>query len=368
MPAEPGASPPLALSFTLRDAERVAVRRYLGRWRWRTAAVTGACVAGVAALVALDGVHNPWIRGLAAGGGVVAGLGAAWRLPALQVRRVGAASAERLTLGPTGIVHEVGEVRSDVPWSAVTAIVDLAEGWLLTFSAGQGLLVPRRVAPAGFGARAEAWRAGDERPSGPVDPPEGHRTLTATYHATEADYLAFARRLARRRRPVWAMPAGAFVVLVVALAADRGLDPVALVALALWAGALVASGAAQRVLGRWLAPGQVRRALRRDPQRLPSGPVAVGLGPLGGWLHHAGGETRFAWQEVLSIHADDAALVVLFGDDVGLVLPARAFPDAEAMSDAARAMAIWRDAGTNDAAPKRDRGVVPGPFAPPDPD
>jgi hypothetical protein len=288
-----------------------------------------------------------------------------WRLPALQVRRVGPAAPETLVVGPEGLVHEVGGVRSDLPWSAVQSVHDLGVGWVLQLSAGQGLLVPRRAAPAGFGARAEAWRRGGAVAPA-AQPPEGYADLLASYVATEVDYLAFARRLAQRRRPVWAMPVGAFVVLAGALLADRGLDVVGLVALTVWAGALVVSGVVQRLLGRWLAPGQVRRALLRDPARLPSGSVTVGLGPRGGWLHHAGGETRFTWEEVRSVHADDAALVVLFGDDVGLVLPARAFKEG-AMAEAARAIEDWRVTRPAGLQPRRDQGVVPGPFAPPDP-
>jgi hypothetical protein len=297
-------------------------------------------------------------------------VGAAWRLPALQVRRVGPALEEVLHLDPEGLRHEVGQVRSELPWSAVRGVVELPVGWLLRLGASEGILVPRRVASPDFLPRVESWRRGGPPPA-VATVPSGHDAVVVSYRATEADYLAFTRRVAERRRPVWAMPVGAFVVLAVAMAADRGLDPVPLLALAVWAGALVVSGAAQRLLGRFTARWQVRRALRRDPARLPAGPVTVGLGPAGGYLHHEGGVQRVAWGEVRSVDVDDAAIVVLFGDEVGLVLPVRAFPDPGAMHRAGRAIDGWRAAvekATPAPVPRRDPGAIPGPFAPPDPD
>ena len=360
---------PVQLTFTLSDAERVAVRRYLGRWRWRTAAVTAACVGGVGALVAVDELDTIWVSILAVFGGAAAMVGAAWRLPALQVRRVGPPQSESLHVDAQGLRHEVGQLRSELPWSAVRGVVELPAGWLLRFGASEGILVPHRVAPPGFSPRIESWRTGGP-PAASATVPDGFDAVVVSYRATEADYLAFTRRLAQRRRPVWAMPVGAFVVLAVALAADRGLDPVALLALAVWAGALVVSGAAQRVLGRFTARWQVRRALRRDPERLPAGPVTVGLGPEGGYLHHGGGTQRVAWSDVRSVDVDDDAIVVLFGDEVGLVLPARAFPNG-ALGPAARRIGGWREAMervTPAPVPRRDPGAIPGPFAPPDPD
>ncbi len=360
----------IELQFTLSDPERVAVRRYLGRWRWRSAAFTAACVGGVGALIAVEEIGQAWVSGLAVVGGIATMVGAAWRLPALQVRRVGPAMEEALRLESTGLTHEVGEVRSELPWSAVRGVVELPVGWLLRLGASEGILVPRRVAPVDLVPQIESWRRGGPPPS-VASVPEGHGAIVISYRATEADYLSFTRRVAERRRPVWAMPVGAFMVLAVAMAADRGLDPVPLVALALWAGALVVSGAAQRMLGRFTARWHVRRALRRDPERLPSGPVTVGLGRSGGYLHHAGGSQRVAWGEVCSVDVDDEAIVILFGDEVGLVLPVRAFPSGEAMVRAAASIAGWRKAeekATPAPVPRRDPGAIPGPFAPPDPD
>ena len=359
----------IELSFTLTDAERVAVRRYLGRWRWRTAAFTAACVGGVGALVAVDELHTAWISVIAVFGGVAAMVGAAWRLPALQLRRVGPPLPEALHLGADGLRHEVGLVRSELPWGAVRGVVELPVGWLLRLGVSEGILVPHRVAPPDLVPRVESWRTGGP-PAAAAAMPEGFDEVVVSYRATEEDYLAFTRRVAQRRRPVWAMPVGAFVVLAVALAADRGLDPVALLALAVWAGALVVSGAAQRLLGRFTARWQVRRALRRDPDRLPSGPVTVGLGPRGGYLHHAGGTQRVAWSEVRSVDVDDDAIVVLFGEEVGLVLPTRAFGEGQ-LDAAARKIGGWREVVermTPAPVPRRDPGTIPGPFAPPDPD
>ncbi len=358
------------LAFTPTDAERVAVRRYLGRWRWRSAAVTAACVGGVGALVAVDELQDPLVSAVAVFGGAATLVGAAWRLPALQVRRVGPPLEEVLRVDAAGLDHRVGQVRSALPWSAVRGVVELPEGWLLRLGASEGILIPRRAASPALGVQLESWRRGGG-PQAPARVPVGFDAIVVSYRATEADYLAFVRRLALRRRPVWAMPVGAFVVLSVALAADRGLDPVALVALALWAGALVVSGGAQRLLGQFTARWQVRRALARDPSRLPAGPVTVGLGPAGGYLHHEGAAQRFAWTDVRSVDVDEVAIVVFFGDEVGLVLPVRAFADGDALAAAARAIEGWRTAmetATPAPVPRRDPGAIPGPFAPPDPE
>ena len=121
---------------------------------------------------------------------------------------------------------------------------------------------------------------------------------------------------------------------------------------------------------KFTARWQVRRALQRDPSRLPSGPVTIGLGPAGAAVHHARGAQRVAWREVCSVDVDEDAIVVLFGDELGLVLPARGFAPG-ALSRVAQQIGAWREAAhacTPAPARRRDPGALPGPFAPPDPE
>jgi len=349
-------------------AERVAARRYLLRWRWRGAGLLAITVAVAAVLAATDDVA-PWLWPSVFLLVASSLLWMVWRAPAVQVQREGPAPEVQLSAGPEGLRHREGEREAQLPWRAVAGLVDRPEGTFLHLASGGAVFVPARVRPSGYAAQLAAWRAGGAPSDAPAaTAPAGRDRYVVRFRATSADYAAYVLRVESRRQPVW-WPVAAGALVVVAAAADRGLDVVTLAAVSLWTGALVVSGAARRALARWMVPMQVARALRRHPERLPTGPVAVGLGPDGGWVASDGSVGRFAWPDVRAVEEVEGALVLQFGGELGLVLPARVLAAVEGSAELVADVRRWREAAGTGPRPPGDRGVVPdetpSPFAPP---
>ena len=289
-----------------------------------------------------------------------------WRAPAVQVRRMGPPASVRLRAGPAGLEHQVGERLAVWSWDAVLRVVDRPEGVYVMLASGASVFVPARQRRPGLGARLEAWRLGGQPASTSLpSAPEGHDELSLRYRATRADYAAYLLAVEARRRTVW-WGVGAGALIVAAAWADRGLDLLTLGAVTLWSLALATSGAARRALRRWTVPWQVARALRDHPERLPSGPVVVGLGASGGWLHSAVGEGRFPWPEVRAVDRTDDAVVLFFGEELGMVLPARALPDGVDLDELVARIAQWRAGEPAAVSPRGEAPEeVPSPFAPP---
>ena len=113
----------------------------------------------------------------------------------------------------------------------------------------------------------------------------------------------------------------------------------------------------------------MRRALAAAPDRLPEGPVRVGLGPDGGWLQTDAGMGRFDWQDVRHVDQTPSAVVLLFGEELGTVLPLRALPAEMGLDGLMSAVAAWRADGSSQAPPPASAVAlpdeVPSPFAPP---
>jgi hypothetical protein len=297
-------------------------------------------------------------------GSVALGYGV-WRAPRVAAERAAPAAEESLTVQRDGLVHEVGTLRIEAPWGAVRGIDDHPEGVHVALSGGRFLFVPRRVVPAGFTGQLESLRKGGRPTLVPQEVPEGFDTCVLRFRATMEDYIAFARRL-DRRRSVAAAPYAAGALLVGALLADRGVDALTLVAVAVWTALLALSSSLRRALRRWVVPAQVRRQVQADPDRLPRGAVSVGLGPAGGWLRAPEGESRFGWEEVAHVDVDDDALVLLFGQELGTVLPVRAFGSPEEMARVCVAIEGWRRAaGRGERQVPRGKADASTPWAPP---
>lgn len=343
-------------------AEVVAADRYLDRWRWRGGVLAAAAVALAFAGALVDDLGaGAWLVAPVAFAVVAWGV---WRAPAVAARRAGPPPEQRLLLSPEALVHEQAGVRTRVRWSAV-APVRRPEGLYLRQDRAV-IFVPERVLPAGLATRVSAFREGGPPAAPTSPPPEGYDGLVVAYRATAEDYQAFARRV-EGRGGLALMPYAAGALLVGSVIADRGLDPLALVAVLGWTLLLVLSGVAQQALRRWRRPWRVARRLEADPERLPRGPVTVGLGPEGGWVDSPRGVWVFAWAEVRHVDADAHAVVLLFGEELGTVLPARAL-EGRPLEDVVAAIERWRrEAPTRGT--RAARGQVPDPaphpFAPP---
>ena len=355
----------MSLSWSPTASEVAAAARHRQRWRWRAARVVAVGVSVAWGLSLVDDLG--WLGGLGAVAvGGTALLYGVWRAPRVAAERQAPWPIEALTVAAEGVVHQTGGLRVEVPWPGVGAPEARPEGLYLALPGGRSVFVPRRVLPEALATQVAAWKAGGRPRVAAAGAPYGCDVHVVRFRATFDDYVAFARRL-DARRGLSAGPYAAGALLIGALLADRGLDLLTLIAVVSWTLLLALSGGLRRGTRRWVVPLQVRRQLARDPERLPRGAVTAGLGPEGGWLASDGGESRFAWHEVRHVDADDVAIVLLYGDELGTVLPVRAFGSAEAMAAVRLDIERWRrGAIPPSVTPRGQAPPAPPPvFAPP---
>ena len=312
-----------------------------------------------------------------------------WWIPRLRVRRARAAGAltdeqVRIRFDDAGMHIERSDPsrgwRSRIVWSAVERIVPRNRHIYLHMSDVQAVSVPRRAigdraAQAAFVAQVRGWQAADTDDVVPEHPEPGRDERVLHYRLVTDDYVLFSRVAQAeqlRRRPAALATMGVLTAAVLLVSAEpwrAGLDSRVLSLMVLFSVALVAIGLAPLWYPRWFIPWGVRRTLRRSPGRMPSGPVVLGVGPDGGWLRSNRGVSRFGWTELSRVHSDADLVLLMFGDQVGVIVPGRAFRPATEQDAFVADVERWQAAIRPPApsAPVRSRPPVgiANPFEPP---
>lgn len=197
------------------------------------------------------------------------------------------------------------------------------------------------------------------------------------YELHDADYLRFQQVIQaeqRRRRPLRLALMAALTGGVLLASAEpwrtAELD-VGMVALAgLFSLALVAVGLAALWMPPRAAHWLVRRVRSRAPLRMPSGPVTLGLGPEGGWVSSGAGVSEFGWRELNRVHSDADLVVLLFSDQVGVIVPSHGFDPPHDQDAVVADIERWQFRSRNSPPsgpqpPARTEAAVGNPFEPP---
>lgn len=365
---------------------------HVAAWRHLRGSVLqiGASVVLAAGLCfwLLPGDPSLWSGGVALAFGLVVGGVLAWRLPHHWIgreRQEGLLLEERVdaVIDRQGIEVVRGSWRSQVAWSGVERIVARGQHVFVHLSDAQAIAIPRRCLgdgadQAAFVARLCGWRGQGEGEVSLPEPDPGRDHLVLRFRLVEDDYVVFSRAShATRldRRPLgWALM-GLLTGGVLVTSAEPWRGPVdggLLALMVLFAGLLTAMGLAPLWVPRLLTPWLVRRGLRRHPGRMPSGQIVLGVGPAGGWLGTRRGVSRFGWREVRRVHSDADQVLVLFSDQLAVIVPARVFEPASAQDAFVARIQQWRSAQpwreARPAAPvaaAQPPTAVPDPFAPP---
>ncbi len=334
------------LSWVPSEAEFIAERIHLRRTRRLGVWIGSVAIAALLPVVVIgtDGGSSLWVAAASA----VLGLGvgwAGWQLPRARVRRGMTDTRERYDTDPVELIAEAsGLVRRSEhrqahwAWSAVERVVVSADHVFFELSDVQAVTVPRdalREAAGDAGdeasvlAQLRAWHRGDQPLTLAATPAPGCDAWVLRVQLHPEDWVLAVRKVQRRRlgsRPLL-LAIGMLLPLVLIAAEEPwrgGLDPVPVALMLAFGAAFVALGA----IGWWvpaLVPWRVRRGLRRHPQRMPVGEVVFGAGPQGGSLHTSRGTSRFGWGQLADLVNDADGVLLVFHDELGLPLPARAF-------------------------------------------
>ncbi|HHO53691.1 MAG TPA: YcxB family protein [Deltaproteobacteria bacterium] len=361
---------PIELSWVPTEADQVAAWRHLhgsGLPLGAGVLTTGLC------FLLLPGGSSLAGGSLAVGIGLLVGMILIRRLPHLRIQRqrlegLLVEDGVRVSLDPDGIEARLGGRRSQVPWSGIGRIVARSQHVFIHLSDVQALAIPRRIlgdgaSQASFIAQVQTWRERGRGVSPPPEPEPGRDQQVLRFRLVEDDYVLFSRAIQATRldrsAPGWALM-GLLVGGTLVASAEPWRGPVdeGLLALMIaFSGLLTAMGLAPLWVPRLLTPWLVRHRLQRHPGRLPSGEIVLGVGPIGGWLGTQLGVSRFGWGEVRRVHSDADQVLVMFSEQLAVIVPARAFQPASAQDDLVEQIQRWRGQGLVQPG---ERGVGPG--------
>ncbi|MEZ4236275.1 MAG: hypothetical protein R3F59_08965 [Myxococcota bacterium] len=355
-------APRLALRWVPSERDRLAeVDHVDGRRRpWR-AGLVGALALAVGAVIvrALPGGGFVAVAVLAAG--VAVATVAAWRFPIVRSRRAGGrAGPVEVTLGgegaPAMTVFRGGLEQRLAPGAVERLVVDV-DHVFLHLAEAQIVTIPCRALGAERGGLDRFVRTVDgfRRSRADLDdaPEPGRAAWSLRYDLRRVGVSGAGRHGGDLER-----------LLLSALAVGigvAGLGPWLLSA----SPRAAAQGLELLVVGGAALAG-LTAAVLWERRRGPEGPVALAVGPDGGWMRSRAGSIRFGWDKVLGVEAAQRLVVLRFADRV-LPVPEGAFAhEPEQQRFVGDVRGWWRAARRK---PLSGRAVAEGPsadpFAPP---